>query len=268
VEGGARMIPVAEIATTGLNEYPTESEASGARDRFAQERMAEGAVFHVFADGLRVGRFTAAAGFAVDSSTCGGRPGVDGVLELIPQAAQVQEFLALPDTVGQPRPRGTYAPLSATGGTRFESRRIFGEEIPRLGARYPSSMDRARGELKLFTLRGSSAPAISSTYLFRDRLSTGEPTGSGAYSMMMVAERGPDGYESRFTWYRRADVDGKGNPSVVDHLDWDDDGDAEMLLRVHGADASWFAALDRNGDSGWEMTFEDSCRPPAPPPAG
>jgi len=82
--------------------------------------------------------------------------------------------------------------------------------------------------------------------------------------MMMVAEPGQDGYENRFTWYRRADIDGKGAPAVVDHMDWDGDGDSELLLRVHGETTQWFAALDRNGSAGWSLSYEDSCRP-APP---
>lgn len=263
-EQGARIMPVAEVAPGGLAPHPDETEASGARARFVEMRMPPGSVFHVFADGLRVGRFVAAAGMTVDSTTCQERPSVTGILEVIPAAAQVQTFLALPDSVGAGLTRGTYEPPESGRGLRFQSRRIFGEEIPRLGARYPSDIERSRGELRLLSIPAADGAAMSSTYLFRDRLDTGPPSRSGAYAMMMLAEPGPDGYERRFTWYRRADVDGKGAPQVVDHMDWDGDGDSELLLRVHGESTQWFAALDREGSTGWELSFEDACRPRPP----
>lgn len=266
VEGGARIMPVGAVDDGVLTGHPLESEAPGARARFVDQRMAPGAVYHVFADGLRVGRFVAVAGAVVDSTTCQSRPGVTGVLEVVPAAAGVRTFLALPDSIGAERPRGDYEPLESARSLRFESRRIFGEEIPRLRARYPSDIERSRAELRLLSLPGASGPAMSSTYMFRDNLETSPPTRSGSYAMMMLAEPGPDRYEGRYTWYRRADEEGKGAPSVVDHLDWDGDGDSEVLLRVYGDSTQWFAALDRNGDSGWSLTYEDSCRPAPPEP--
>jgi hypothetical protein len=41
-------------------------------------------------------------------------------------------------------------------------------------------------------------------------------------------------------------------------MDWDGDGEEEILLEVFGADARWWAALDRENGA-WSIAFQDPC---------
>jgi hypothetical protein len=41
-------------------------------------------------------------------------------------------------------------------------------------------------------------------------------------------------------------------------MDWDGDGDSEVLLEVLGDESRWFAGLAQRNDS-WVRTFEDPC---------
>ena len=250
---GPRILPVAEITSEGLSALPA---TAGSADRLVRERMAPGTIFHVFADGMRVGRFTTAGGVSRNDGLCGTPPDVAGILEVTPEAAGIEAFLALPDSVGATLPRGVYEAQTPDRSTRFESRRIFGEEIPRLGARWPSNLDAARADLSLFRLDGST-PAMASTYLFRDELGVGEPR-EGAYAMMIVAERGPERYDAGFTWYRPIADGGKAAARFVGALDWDGDGQGEILLRVFGSNGGWFAALDRESGT-WGVDFDGAC---------
>ncbi len=255
---GARLLAVAEITDSVLRAHPDEASHPGARGRFVSDRMAPGSQFHVFADGRRVGRFIAAAGHAVDTTLCAPRPSVPGVLEVIPSAAGVQDFLALPDSFAGNLPHGSYDDLPSSRGDRAESRRLFAEQIPVLGARWPQNLDAARAELRLFNLSGNARPAMSSTYLFRDGLET-RPGRAGGYAMLILAEPGADRYEPRYVWYRRTDQEGKGAPTMVGQLDWNRDGQTDALLRVFGDDREWLAALSRSGASGWSLSYEDAC---------
>ena len=85
-----------------------------------------------------------------------------------------------------------------------------------------------------------------------------------------VAGRNPqaplgDSYGEEFLWYRSVDADGKGAPKYFNHLDWDGDGDAEILLDVFDSNRRWYAALARRGDR-WVRTSQDTCT--AGPSAG
>jgi len=78
--------------------------------------------------------------------------------------------------------------------------------------------------------------------------------------MLVIGTREDDAYRSSFLSYQRADA-GKAAPRYFDHLDWDGDGDSEILLEVFGASTRWFAALGQRGGV-WVQTFQDPCGTP------
>ncbi|HZD06402.1 MAG TPA: hypothetical protein VE173_15935, partial [Longimicrobiales bacterium] len=52
--------------------------------------------------------------------------------------------------------------------------------------------------------------------------------------------------------------DGKGVPLFWEQMDWNGDGEPEILLQVLGAESRWTAAVVRRGGR-WERIFQDPC---------
>ena len=75
--------------------------------------------------------------------------------------------------------------------------------------------------------------------------------------MVLGEPRGPD-FNLAYSWYRPVASSGKGAPRFFSRLDWDGDGDEEILLEILGEDRRWFAALNRISD-GWVLTYEAPC---------
>ena len=101
--------------------------------------------------------------------------------------------------------------------------------------------------------------------MYRDHLMMSQPD-SGAYSLFVMGheaeQEAEDGYEASYVWYRASDDDPKGAPRFFDHLDWDGDGNEEILLDVFGARSRWFAGLAQRSGT-WVRTSEDPCGRPA-----
>jgi len=46
---------------------------------------------------------------------------------------------------------------------------------------------------------------------------------------------------------------------VVDFLDWDRDGGAELLLEVYGTSRSWYESVGPVGETRWARGFAEQC---------
>ena len=57
-------------------------------------------------------------------------------------------------------------------------------------------------------------------------------------------------------------TDGKAAPRVVDILDWNRDGQVDLLLQVYGISDTWFEAVGKNAEGKWQTTFRDRCDSP------
>ena len=106
-------------------------------------------------------------------------------------------------------------------------------------------------------LEGVRGQAVAATFVYRDQIGIGSP-GQGAYAVFVLGVPTAAGYAEGYTWYRSVDSDGKGVPRYFSHLDWDGDGDGEILLDVFGASRRWFAGLSRRQGE-WVRTFQDAC---------
>jgi hypothetical protein len=133
--------------------------------------------------------------------------------------------------------------------------------IPQIGATWPTSMVEARADIVAFRLDGEG-PAVSTTFVFQDQARV-QPAAPGSYSLYLLATDTPEGYQPAYVWYRQAAREGKGVPVYFEHLDWDADGQTEVLLEVRGERARWNAVLEREGAE-WKRTFEDPCGASAP----
>lgn len=267
----ATLYPVAEISGDSLR--PLSFDDDQFRALFVREMLGADREFALFAGGRRVGTFAAGEENVTRADDCAPRPGVQGIVELSPGAAGVREFLALEREAASGFTRSSYRRLESNLAQRNATVNIAGEVIPQVGAQWPTSLPVARRDLQILSMEPGGI-AVASTFLFRDQMAVAEPS-DGTYALFILAEEqaGTDtGYGSSFVWYREARRDGKGVPRVFGQLDWDGDGQSEILLEVLGARSRWFAALDRPGGE-WERIYQDPCgtaerQAPSPPPGG
>ena len=253
----ATLTVVGEVQIDALGAFLSDDDVPGFREHFTSELLAPGSEWVLFAQGVRVGSLTATAtGLAEDF--CVPRPTITGTVELVPNAATAQRFLALPASVASDR---TYEPYQAHRhdyDQRVGSLNLALDAIPRLGAAWPpDGVLSARADIQTFQMVGAPAEAIAATFIYRDQLGVSAAS-PGAYSLFLMGHASEDGYEPDYIWHRSVDSEGKGAPRFFDHLDWDGDGTEEVLIEVFGAERRWFASLAQRSGT-WVRTSEDSC---------
>jgi hypothetical protein len=249
------FVVVGEVLGDSLRSPDATAEAAERIGRLT----AEGSRWTLFAEGVRVGTFTSDA-TSQAGEYCPARPALTGTVELVPTASAAERFLALPVDVGLGRAYDAFRSVQDVYDQRVATLTWAGEAIPRFQATWPADgLVEARQDIRAFQTAGGSGPAVAATFMFRDQLAVG-PTGGGSYSLFVLGTRVGDTYREDFAWYRAADAEGKGAPRYFDHLDWDGDGDAEILLDVFGSSRRWFAALGQRGGR-WVRTYQDACGP-------
>ena len=117
----------------------------------------------------------------------------------------------------------------------------------------------------MFQLSDAEGPSVVASFLFQDQMGIGTAE-DGAYSLLILGEPRGNRFERTFTWYRPVGAEGKGAPRFFSWMDLDDDGEEEIFLEVFGAEARWWASLNRQGRT-WTIGFQDSCGSPAVPGA-
>jgi len=251
----ATLTVVGEVRGDSVTAFPDPAEPDDP-ERVA-ELMAVGSEWILFAEGVRVGRLQADRSGTSDEY-CTPRAFVSGVVELVPDAGGVERLLALPASVGEERPYRDYAALSRDYDQGVATLTIAQQVIPRVGAPWPAEgLLAARQDIQAFQPDGLEGQAVAATFLYRDQLAVAPP-GQGAYAVFVLGTPAGSGYREGYSWYRAVATDGKGVPTYFAHLDWDGDGDSEILLDVLGSNRRWHAGLSqRQGE--WVRTFQHAC---------
>jgi len=257
----ATLTVVGEVRGDGLGALPSEAQAPGFLAHFTRSLLAPGTELVLFAEGARVGRLTVTE-TSQDDRFCSPRAQVTGVVELVPGASAARRLLALTDTAAVRRPYTEFRTRDHDYDQRVASLALAQEAIPVVGATWPPSLLESRADIQAFRMPDASGPSVAATFLYGDRLAVGAATAEGAYSLFVMGTSGGRGYRSAYVGFRRPAVEGKGVPRYFGHLDWDGDGDSEILLDVFGAESRWHASLGQRGGS-WVQTFEDPCGAPA-----
>ncbi len=254
----ATLTVVGEVRGDGLGALPTEAQAPGFLEHFTRTLLAPGTELVLFAEGVRVGRLTVTE-TAVDSGSCQPRAQVTGVVELVPGASRASRLLALTDSAARRREWGSFQIQETAYDQRAGSIALATQAIRQLGLAWPPSLVEARGDVHSFRMADAPGPSVAATFLLADRLAVAEP-GAGAYALFVVGTFQGGAYQSSYLGYRPT-AQGKGAPRYFAHLDWDGDGDTEILLDVFGARTRWFASLGQRGEA-WFQTFQDPCGTP------
>jgi hypothetical protein len=182
----------------------------------------------------------------------------------VPGAAQAQRFLALEKAEGRTRALRPFRVYRDQYDQRVGSLNLATSAVPRVGAPWPPSFLDIRQDLNVFPLSEGTSLAVQATFLYQDQMALG-PAPPEAYSLMVLGEPvpGSGGTEFRlaYVWFRPVGPEGKGAPRFFSQLDWDGDGEAEVLLEVLGVESRWWAALDKDGGS-WTLAYQDPCGMP------
>jgi hypothetical protein len=252
----ATLSVVGEIRGDVLSPFPDPEFMQSDSARLAA-LLIEGSEWVLFAEGVRVGRLIADEVGTV-AETCASRASVAGMVELLPDASEAERFFALSAADAAGRPYGEYEALQRDYEQGVATLSIAGEVIPRVGAPWPDQGTLAsRQDIQAFQMVGVSGQAVAATFVYRDQL-TIAPPGQGAYAVFVMGLPSAQGYQEAYSWYRAVDIDGKGVPRYFGHLDWDGDGESEILLDVFGSNRRWYAGLaQRQGE--WVRTFQDAC---------
>jgi hypothetical protein len=255
VRDGARgnFVAVAEIEGDTLRALDVQGRGA----ERVRRAVAAGSTWTLFAEGVRVGTFVADS-MGQAGEYCPERPALSGTVELVPTASEAQRFLALPTHVGGSRRYGPFRALDDSYEQRVATLAWAGEAIPRFQAEWPpAGLVAARQSIRAFQTPGAPGPLVAATFVHRDQLAVG-PASPGAYALFLLGSRVEGTYREDFAWYRAVDAEGKGAPRYFDHLDWDGDGSADILLDVFGSSRRWFAALAQR-DGRWVRTYQDAC---------
>jgi hypothetical protein len=262
-DGTAQLTPVAEISGDSLRTIrrPAGVAPQAYEQRFRQAVMDVNTEFVLFRRGAEVGTMIVKAPGPVTSC---GVPTAAGQASTVAAAAVEREFLAFRRGLA-PEVIGEYTPPQVEGTIQRYASLIAERLVLQNGLQRPRSWPGAQRDLQALNLVLGGQAEMASTYLVGDNLGIG-PADPEGYSVFYVASyEQRAGYTPVYTEVRDYDKTGKGAPKLVDHLNWNGAGTAEMLVQVFGTRESWYEAVSRDGGS-WRKVWEaQRCREPAPP---
>jgi hypothetical protein len=264
-DGTAQLTPVAEISGDSLRTLrrPAGVAPQAYEQRFRQAVMDVNTEFVLFRRGAEVGTMIVRAPGAV--TPCG-VPTSSGQASTVAAAAAEREFLAFRRGLA-PEVIGEYSPPQVEGTIQRYASLIAERLVLQNGLQRPRSWPGAQRDLQAMNLVLGGQSEMASTYLVGDNLGVG-PADPEGYSVFYVASyEQRAGYTPVYTEVRNYDKTGKGAPKLVDHLNWNGAGGAEILVQVFGTQESWYEAVSRDKGS-WRKVWEAGrCREPAPPAA-
>lgn len=263
VGNGGTIVPIGEIAGDSLRPLRPTRSWENFGERFIAEFLRHGTEFALYHNGMRAGTYVVQGASVPDASVCPRLPVGTGSLELRSGADSATEFLALAKTQAPEVRNGIGGAIPPTRGMQVVGPILAERMLRARRAPLPGNWQRAMAQLKPFPLAGAADPGFAATFLVDDTLGPGfDDVG---YSLFFVAiPQGQVGYDTAFVQFHPYERGGKAAPRVVDYLDWNRDGQVELLLQVFGTNQTWFEAVGQGGTRGWHRIFHDRCAP-APP---
>jgi hypothetical protein len=257
----ALVVPVAELVEGQLRPFPDGAAGIQLSTQIREERMIPGRRLVLFHQGARVGTFTISTPSEDVGVYCSPRPQAVGPMELSPSASAAERFLAVDENMGEVEPYGRFQSFVPESRHRTVIQNLAGEALNELRAQWPAvALQNIRQDLQVFRPGTDEDPSVVGTFLYQDQM-TVSPAPDPAYSLLIIGAPTANRFSRVYTWYRRVADDGKGAPRFFSKMDWDGDGDEELLLEVLGAESRWWAALDREGGV-WSMVFQEPCGTP------
>jgi hypothetical protein len=250
---GMRLVPIGEVSGDSLRTLrkPAEVAQEAYSSRFQETVLTVGAQFDVFHRGANVGTFTVQAPGPL--TPCG-IPTATGHATVVAAAVDAPQFLAFRRGLS-PEVRTEFNPPQMTGSIRTYASIVAERLILQAGLARPRSWPGAQRRLEAVEVARGANPEMAATYLVGDSLAVG-PADAQGYSLFYLAEyETRRGYEPIYAESRDYRRTGKAAPALVDYLDWNEDGQDELLVRVFGRNQAWYEVVAKVGDS-WRKVWE------------
>ena len=255
---GATMVPVAEITGDSLTALRGEKDGRGYATRLVAAHMRRGAEFVLYRRGTRAGNFVIQEATVPEGNVCPMLPTARGTLELSSAAAQVPEYLAI-SKVSAPEMGRNIAFSTEPNRNMQVIAPILAERMIRARqAELPGNWQRAMAQLQPFPIANTRDAGFAATFLVGDEMRTGGD--NLGYSLFFIGQPGAQfGYDTVFVSFNDYPRTGKTAPRVVDFLDWNRDGQVDLLLQVYGPNSTWFEAVSKVNNE-WKRTFQHRCQ--------
>ena len=252
-DDGVVLVPLAEVSGDSLRTFrrPEGVDQASYQQRFRETVIPVGAQFDVFRRGANVGTFVVQGHGPM--TPCG-IPTATGNATVVAAAVDAPQFLAFRRGLS-PEVMGEFSPPQVTGSIRTYASIVAERLILQAGLPRPRSWTGAQRSLEPVEIAEGAHPEMVATYLVGDSLALG-PADPQGYSVFYIADyetrRGYSPIYSEARDYRRT---GKAAPALIDYLDWDEDGEEELLVRVFGREQAWYEVISRTGGE-WRKVWE------------
>jgi hypothetical protein len=264
---GAQITPVAEISGDSLRTLrrPAGVSPEAYEQRFRRAVLEPNSQFVLFRRGARVGTLSLLAAGPVTS--CGVPTGT-GVATTVAAAAAERDFIAFrkglePDVIGE------FSPPQVEGSIRRYGPLVAERLVLQNGLARPRSWPGAQRDIQALDVIRGGHPEMASTFLVGDQLATGQPEQDGWSVFYVASYEQRSGYTPFYTEVSDYRKGGKRAPKLVDYLNWNRTGGADMLVQVFGARDVWYQAVSQDRGGRWSRVWEGTaCRGDTPSETG
>jgi hypothetical protein len=257
----ATMVPIGEISGDTLLPLRAKGDARRYAGRLVAAHMRQGAEFVLYRRGTRVGNFVIREASVPAQNVCPMLPTARGTLELAAGAQQIPEYLAISKVSAPEMGRSMPFTTEPTRNMQIIAPILAEKMIRARHAELPGNWQRAMAQLQPFPIANSRDAGFAATFLVGDELRTGGD--NLGYSVFFVGQPGAQfGYDTVFVSFTNYPDAGKAAPRMVDFLDWNRDGQVDLLLQLYGINGTWFEAVSRNQRGVWQRSFRDKCDNP------
>jgi hypothetical protein len=259
---GGTMVPIAEISGDSLRPLRGQGNAGAYANRLIQAHMRRGSEFVLYRRGTRVGNFVLQQTTLPSQDVCPMLPIARGTLELASRTQQIPEYLAIAKVSAPEMGRNVEFTTEPTRNMQVIAPILAEKMIRARGAELPGNWQRAMAQLQPFPMSGSRDAGFAATFLVGDELNSGGD--NLGYSVFFIGEPGAQfGYDTTFVSFNNYPQTGKAAPRLVDFLDWNRDGQVDLLVQMYGVTGTWFEAVSRNQRGEWQRAFRDKCDKPS-----
>ena len=260
--GRATMVPIGEIAGDSLLPLRGENDQRGFATRLVAAQMRRGTEFVLFRRGTRVGNLVISEASVPEGNICPLLPVATGVLELSSNAQDIPEYLAISKVSAPEVGRNVPFTTEPTRNMQIIAPILAERMIRARRAELPGNWQRAMAQLQPFPMANGRDAGFATTFLVGDELRVGGD--NVGYSLFFIGQPGAQfGYDTVFVSFNNYPQTGKAAPRVVDFLDWNRDGQVDLLLQVYGTNGTWFEAVSRDQRGIWRRVFQDRCERPS-----
>lgn len=259
----ATMIPVAEISGDSLLPLRAKGDARLYANRLIAAQMRRGAEFVLYRRGTRVGNFVIQDATVPSGDVCPLLPVARGTLELASGAQQIPEYLAIAKISAPEMGRNFPFTTEPTRNMQIIAPILAEKMIRARAAELPGNWQRALAQLQPFPIANNRDAGFAATFLVGDELRAGGD--NVGYSVFFVGQPGAQfGYDTVYVSFNNYPQTGKAAPRVVDFLDWNRDGQVDLLIQMYGPSSTWFEAVSRSQSGEWQRSFRDKCESQRP----